>query len=89
MGGSWVGVGLPLKTLDKAKTLSEVGEVGVVQQVGKVRAEPTEKAKREKVRESKNRSWSINPHLPHPTAINCLYTAVSVIIDPVDGGRHR
>jgi hypothetical protein len=31
-----VGVGLPLKCIDKPKTLCEVGEVGVVQQVGKL-----------------------------------------------------
>jgi hypothetical protein len=34
-----VEVGLPLQPLDKPKTLCEVGEVGVVQQVGKVKAE--------------------------------------------------
>jgi hypothetical protein len=33
-----------------------VGEVGVVQQVGKVRAEPRDEADEERVRESKNRS---------------------------------
>ena len=37
--GVEVGVGLPLKTLDMPKTLCEVGEVGVVQQVDKVRLE--------------------------------------------------
>ena len=31
-----MGVGLPLKPRDKPETLCEVGEVGVVQQVGKL-----------------------------------------------------
>jgi len=38
--GVEVGVALPLKTLGKAKTPYEVGEVGVVQQGDKVRLEP-------------------------------------------------
>ena len=38
--GVGVGVASPLKPLDKPKTLHEVGEVGVVQQVDKVRLEP-------------------------------------------------
>ena len=37
--GVEVGVGFRLKPIDNAKTLCEVGEVGVVQQVGKVRTE--------------------------------------------------
>jgi hypothetical protein len=51
-----VGVSLPLKTLGKAKTLYEVGEVGVVQQVDKVRAEPNARAKQEKLRGGMNSS---------------------------------
>jgi hypothetical protein len=42
--GVEVGVGLPLKTLDKPNSAYEVGEVGVVQQVDKERAEPTDEA---------------------------------------------
>ncbi len=41
--GVKVGVGFCLKPLDKAKMLCEVGEVGVVQQLGKVKPEPRKK----------------------------------------------
>jgi hypothetical protein len=39
-----VGFVLTLKRLDMPKTLCEVGEVGVVQQVGKVRTESRDEA---------------------------------------------
>jgi hypothetical protein len=35
-----MGVGIPLKPIYKPKTLYEVGEVGVVQQIGKAIPEP-------------------------------------------------
>ena len=38
-----MGVDLLLKPIDKANNACEVGEVGVVEQVGKVRPEPRKK----------------------------------------------
>jgi hypothetical protein len=46
--GVEVGVSLPLKPIDKPQTLCEVGEVGVVQQVDKLRPEQTKNEERRK-----------------------------------------
>ena len=43
-----MGVELPLKSIDKHKTLCEVGEVGVVQQVGKVTLKSRDEADEER-----------------------------------------
>ena len=43
-----MGVGLPLKPIGKPITLCEVGEVGVVQQVGKVTLKSRDEADEER-----------------------------------------
>ena len=57
-------VGLPLKPIDKPKTLCEVGEMGVEPTSGQT----GRKARRERVvgdnHRRRNLSW-FNPHLPH------------------------
>ena len=56
-----MGVGLLLKTIDKLKTLCEVGEVGVVQQVGKLAKNSSKRGSRGTNQRTRNLSWS-NPH---------------------------
>jgi hypothetical protein len=47
--GAGVGVSLPLKTIDKANSAYEVGEMGVVQQLRKLEKEVVdEKTRRDK-----------------------------------------
>ncbi len=48
-----MGVVLTLKPLDKLKTSYEVGEVGVVQQLGKVRRDPGDEADEERGEEAR------------------------------------